>query len=188
MISKKTFQEIISFFENQKNNSPKFPSILFLFGPSGSGKNSTINFLVKKYGFSPKFKEDIIDYAEKLNNMDNIFEKSNEPEKEYKFSKQTFLESALRKAKDPFLRYYFNDFVCVLNDRNRKLGCFYILKEIPKTVNEKDVILRNIINNFVSYNVKKCPIVFILNSTIFAENIIQKNYEHLFGDCAKKIR
>ena len=103
MISKKTFQEIISFFENQKNNSLKSPSILFLFGPSGSGKNSTINYLVKKYGFSPKFKEDIIDYAENFD-MDNNFEKSNEPEKEYKFSKQSFLESALKKAIDPFLK------------------------------------------------------------------------------------
>ena len=44
------------------------------------------------------------------------------------------------------------------------------------------------IKEFVCYNSKKCPIVLILNSTIFAENIIQKNYENLFGDCAKKIR
>lgn len=70
---------------------------------------------------------------------------------------------------------------------NRKLGCFFILKEIPKTISEKDVILRKSINDFVSDNSKKCPIVFLLNSTIFAENVIQKNYENIFGDCAKKI-
>lgn len=36
----------------------------------------------------------------------NIFEKSNEPEKEFKISKQSFLDIALRKAQNPFLRYY----------------------------------------------------------------------------------
>ena len=71
--------------------------------------------------------------------MDNAFEKSNEPENEFKFSKLS-LESVLRKAKNPFFRYYFNGFCLIIkllkkegrlffypegnSENNKRKGCY----------------------------------------------------------------
>jgi len=62
------------------------------------------------------------------------------------------------------------------------------LKDVPKKHIE-DKSINELINNYVKHNTtKKCPIVFILNSSIYAENQMMKTYDKLFKENGKKIR
>ena len=72
MISKTAYKDIKSFFEalfgpnfNSIKNF-KVPSVLFLFGPSGSGKNSTIDVLCNMFKVEKITPKDI-----ELNDIDD---------------------------------------------------------------------------------------------------------------------
>jgi ABC-type ATPase involved in cell division len=65
LISKPVYKDLKDFFEAiidssiQKIKSFSVPSVLFLYGPSGSGKNSTVDFLCSKYDIEKIIPKDI---------------------------------------------------------------------------------------------------------------------------------
>jgi hypothetical protein len=104
LISRKSLQELILFFKGQKENSAKSPSILFLFGPSGSGKNSTINFFIKEHGFFPIFEKDLISKMD--TNYNNFDEEEIKGENKFNVSHKFVLKTALLETFDQLKRFF----------------------------------------------------------------------------------
>lgn len=96
LISKKTFDQLNDFFQKHKQLSTHNQSILFLFGPSGCGKISTINFLCNLHGFTKLDEKELVD---------NVEESSPKIEKMSKSSKSFILKSALMRSMNKIFRY-----------------------------------------------------------------------------------
>ena len=157
-------------------------NVLFLFGPSGSGKTSTIDICCEMYGFSKLYEKDFEDY-EKYRSFND------EAEQESKISKNYFLKAALIRSMNKIFKfvfhiiYNFHKFEFSLDKNN-----LIILKDVPKKhIDDKSI--NQLIIDYANNNItKKCPIVFILNSSIYAENQMMKTYDKLFKENGKKIR
>lgn len=77
-------------------------NILFLFGPSGSGKNSTINYLCSHFGISILFEGDLIQSSNQ-----NWRENDDELEKQYSISQKFVFKAALMRSMNKIFKSFF---------------------------------------------------------------------------------
>jgi len=158
LISKTVFDKIKTFFNLNFGNPSTFKtlansqSVLFLFGPSGCGKRSTIHFLCEQYGIAEASPDQL---AIEDNNDAFVSEINYAKDLMKIFTVASMWYNPSKKV------------VLILND----------LPEIPYFTNKKK--FDDLVNIYMSKK-QRMPIIFILNSHFYNDSKVKKYFSDEF--------
>lgn len=170
LISKVCYTQIKSFFSSHfgprltfQKSEPQH-SILFLFGPSGSGKRSTVDYLCTEFEVALATPDQLqID-----DNNDTLKEREYEPDYIKDLFKMFSVATSWYSTRYTFFFFLENE-----NFRKKVVFVMSNVLEISNPTRKRQ--FESLVNSYLTHQ-HKIPIIFILNSNLFKQIFYQKSF------------